>query len=197
MRTELKRIHKTIAYTIIYVTHDQIEAMTLSDRVAIMNEGELMQIGTPLEVYEQPHNMFVAGFIGSPPINFINAELKEQAGKLVVATPDFSLSLPKDKLDLVRERRAPPVVTLGIRPQNIYEKGRSPQMLWSGNEITATVDVTEPLGDAVVATVIAGKQIFQATLPPDTKAKPDQPIELVVDLGKLHLFDPETKEAIF
>jgi len=197
MRTELKRIHKTIKATVIYVTHDQVEAMTLSDRIAVMDAGKLMQAGHPLEVYAHPNSLFVAGFIGSPPINFLDARLEERDGKLFVVTPDFSLGLPEDKAATARAWSGGPKVILGIRPQDIYETAHAPALPWTDNAVRATVDVMEPLGDAVVATVIAGQQVFQVTLPPETEAKPDQPVDLVMDLDHLHLFDPQTEEALF
>jgi multiple sugar transport system ATP-binding protein len=195
MRTELKRIHKTVKSSIIYVTHDQVEAMTLSDRVAIMNEGQLMQVGSPLEVYSQPENMFVAGFIGSPPINFFDARLEKRNDKLYVATEDFALQLTEEREAKARSIDRPRVI-LGIRPQDIHEKAHAPRLSWKENEIRAVVDVMEPLGDEVVATVIAGKQVFQVTLTPETEAQSDKPIDLLVDLGKMHIFDPETEKAV-
>ena len=197
MRTELKRIHKAVKSTIIYVTHDQVEAMTLSDRIAVMSMGKLMQAGHPLEVYAHPNNMFVAGFIGSPPINFLEARLEERDGKLMAATSDFALALPEDKAAKAQKWGKGPEVVLGMRPQDIYEMAHAPSLPWIDNTIQAVVDVMEPLGDAVVATVIAGEQTFQATLPPETEAELDKPISLVVDLGNIHLFDPQTEEAIF
>jgi multiple sugar transport system ATP-binding protein len=197
MRTEIKRLHKTIEATVIYVTHDQVEAMTLSDRIAVMNQGRLMQTGLPLEVYARPNNVFVAGFIGSPPINFLNARLEGREGGLGVVTPDFALGLPEDRAAKARAWGGGPDVVLGVRPQDIYETAHAPDLPWTENVVRATVDVMEPLGDAVVATVIAGQQTFQVTLPPETRARPDQPIDLIVDLGNIHLFDPQTEEAIF
>jgi len=205
MRTEMKRIHKMVEATVIYVTHDQVEAMTLSDRIAIINLGQLMQAGPPLEVYARPNNMFVAGFIGSPPINLMQAKLEERDGKLFVVTPDFALSLPEDKAAKARAWGGGPqdfgelsrAVVLGARPQDIYETAHAPAMPWTGNTIRAIVDVMEPLGDAVVATVLAGQQVLQVTLPPETEAQSDRPIDLIVDLSNIHLFDPQTEEAIF
>jgi len=196
MRTELKRIHKTIEATVIYVTHDQVEAMTLSDRIAIINEGRLMQAGAPLKVYARPNNKFVAGFIGSPPINFLEADLEERDGKLFVVTPDFALGLPEDKAAKAKAWSGGLEVVLGTRPQDIYETAHAPAMPWRDNAIQATVDVMEPLGDAVVATVIVGQQVLQITLPSETEAQLDQPIDLLVNLDHVHLFDPETEEAI-
>jgi multiple sugar transport system ATP-binding protein len=197
MRTEVKRIHRTVQATVIYVTHDQVEAMTLSERIAVMMQGRLMQVGSPLEVYAEPDNMFVAGFIGSPPINFLEAKLEERDGKLMVVTPDFALGLPQDGAAKAVEWGGGPEVVLGVRPQDMYEAAHAPDMPWTENTINGVVDVIEPMGDEVVATVLAGEQTFQTTLPPDTAARPDQPIDLVVNLGKAHLFDPETEKVIF
>jgi len=197
MRTELKRIHKAVKSTIIYVTHDQVEAMTLSDRIAVMSMGKLMQAGHPLEVYAHPNNMFVAGFIGSPPINFLEARLEERDGRLFVVTRGFALPLTDEQAAKVEAWGKGPEVVLGMRPQDVYEKAFAPELPWKENEIGATVDVMEPLGDEVVAAVISEGEELKVTLPPETSARLDEPIHLVVDLGKLHLFDPETEEAIF
>jgi len=197
MRTEIKRIHKAIKATTIYVTHDQVEAMTLSDRIAIIHQGKLMQAGPPLEVYARPDNKFVAGFIGSPPINFLEARLEERDDKLFLITPSFAFGLPEDKAAKVRAWDGGPVVILGARPQDIYEKAHAPAMDWTDNTLRAVVDVMEPLGDAVVATVFAGEKVLQVTLPPETEAQLDQPIDLIADMGNIHLFDPQTEEAIF
>lgn len=197
MRTELKRIHKTIEATVIYVTHDQVEAMTLSDRIAIIEQGRLKQAGPPLDVYAHPDDMFVAGFIGSPPINFMRAQLEEREGKLFMVTPDFALGLPEDRVAKARAWSGGPEVMLGARPQDIYETAHAPTLAWRDNTMRATVDVMEPLGDAVVATVTLGDQVFQVTLPPETEAKPGLLIDLLVDLEHVHLFDPQTEKAIF
>lgn len=195
MRTEIKRIHKTLKSTVVYVTHDQVEAMTLSDRVAIMNKGELMQVGSPKEVYSHPQNIFVADFIGSPPINFLEVRLKQKEGNLYLVTSDFELCLPDDKAAQLRKYGGEPRLMLGIRPQDIHQREYAPSMPWKENRIKASIDVLEPLGDAIVATVIAGKQILQATLPPEAETKTDHPISLAVDMGNIHLFDPDTGES--
>jgi multiple sugar transport system ATP-binding protein len=140
--------------------------------------------------------MFVAGFIRSPPINFLEARLKQQQGELFVDTTDFALCLPEDMAARARTYVSEPEIALGIRPQDIHEMGHAPSMPWRDNKIVATIDVLEPLGDAIVATVIAGKQVFQVTLTPETDTKLDRPIVLVVDMGKIHLFDLKTKGAI-
>jgi len=196
MRTELKRLHKMVEYTIVYVTHDQVEAMSLADRMAVMNQGVLIQEGAPLEIYNRPQNVFVAGFIGSPPINFLKARLTEKDGDLFVTTQDFALRLPPDRAAKAQESARSNDVVLGIRPQDVHELAR---VGWTegDNRIRATVDVVEPLGDAVVVTVITGEGSLQITLPADIRAQVDQPLELVVDVNRVHLFDPETEEAIF
>jgi multiple sugar transport system ATP-binding protein len=196
MRTELKRLHKTVEFTIVYVTHDQVEAMSLADRMAVINQGVLIQEGPPLEVYNRPQNMFVAGFIGSPPINFLKARLTEKDGDLCVTTPDFTLRLPPDKAARARESAKSNDVVLGIRPQDVHERARVGSAD-GGNTVHATVDVMEPLGDAVVVTVMTGEESLQVTLPADTRAQVDQPVELAIDVNRVHLFDPETEEAIF
>lgn len=197
MRTELKRIHRKIKQTIVYVTHDQVEAMSLSDEIAIMNRGILMQVGSPLEVYNSPRNRFVAGFIGSPPMNFIAAKLVKEDGRFSVNTGDFQISIPASKEGKVRKSiEIGEEVIFGIRPENIYHessaKDAAPEC-----KVNAVVDVIEPMGSELIVSLATGKHILQAIMGPDTKAEIDQKIKVVIDMNKSHLFHRETEEAIY
>jgi multiple sugar transport system ATP-binding protein len=126
MRTELKRIHRKIGSTVVYVTHDQVEAMTLSDEIAIMNKGLLIQVGRPLEVYDKPENKFVAGFLGSPPMNFIPVDLIEDNGELFVDASDFRIPIPNQKIDKVRKNaEIGEKLIFGIRPEDIVRVERA------------------------------------------------------------------------
>jgi multiple sugar transport system ATP-binding protein len=201
MRTEFKQLHKSLGTTTIYVTHDQVEAMTLSDRIAIMYEGVAQQIGSPIEVFNYPENMFVAGFIGSPPINFIEADLVQEGGELILKAEGFQLSLvslEQEKLQKVKDSGLQQFV-LGIRPQDIYTKGDYMVEGLTGNLIPTKVDVTEPLGESIIIVVSLGSNIIKATLPNEVGAQYDMdaPIELAVNTRKVHLFDPETEKALF
>ena len=136
MRTELKKLHRELGVTTIYVTHDQEEAMTLSDRIAIMNKGLLYQLGSPFDVYERPANLFVAGFVGSPAMNTVEGELVEEDGDYLADFRICSVQLPKE----IAQTLASKTLVLGIRPEHILVDEKSP------NSIAAKVEVTEPLG---------------------------------------------------
>lgn len=196
MRTELKRIHRKVKSTTIYVTHDQVEAMTLSDRVVVMKDGFLMQVGTPDEVYNYPANMFVAGFIGSPTMNFIPCKLTERNGKLFVDVEDFAIEIPEKLADKVRTHSGSKgELILGVRPEGIRDKAlikdAPPE-----NTIKAMIDVIEPVGSELILTFTTGKHEFQAVVSPDTKATIGQKMEMIIDTDKVHLFAEETETAI-
>ncbi len=145
MRTEIKKLHIKIKATMIYVTHDQTEAMTLGDKVAIMKDGKLLQVDTPLDVYDKPANKFVAGFIGSPPMNFMEGSLKASEGALYFCEPEgFQLRIPeqnKEKLEPYVDKK----IILGIRPENLYDKLFA-SYATPDNTVAATCDVVETMG---------------------------------------------------
>jgi multiple sugar transport system ATP-binding protein len=190
MRTELKRIHKQLESTIIYVTHDQVEAMSLSDRVAIMHEGSLAQVGTPLEVYRSPHTVFVAGFIGSPTMNFLQGTVIK-GKEMVIDLDAFQLSIPehyrKKRTDYLGKK-----IIFGIRPEDIYDKRFSKTKSTPENTVDVQTDVVEPLGDKDIVEVTKAPLRFTLVCGPETGARPDMAMTLVFDMKKAHLFDPET-----
>lgn len=190
MRGELARLHERLETTIVYVTHDQIEAMTLADRIVVMNNGLIMQTGTPLEVYENPQNLFVAGFIGSPSMNLLEATVVEDTGRLYVDGDGFHLAIPKG-LEGKYQDRVNGEVIFGIRPEHIRDRSSS-EDLPGMEELEAVVDVIEPLGSEVVLIVKAGEHHLTARVEPHTKASIHQPIRLAIDMNKMHLFDKET-----
>ncbi len=188
MRAELKRIHKRLGATVIYVTHDQVEAMSLSERLAVMYEGKLVQVGSPLEVYNSPRNIFVAGFIGSPSINFFNSKIIKKDGSLFVVFEGFELAIPQaceSKYSGYLDRE----IVFGIRPEHVYDKRFSKTESSSGNTIDAVIDVVEPLGDRDIVEVKGEGVSFTLLLAPEAKAAPDQPISAVFDMEKSHVFD--------
>jgi multiple sugar transport system ATP-binding protein len=194
MRSELSKLHGKLETTIIYVTHDQIEAMTLADRIVVMNDGHIMQIGTPLEVYENPNTKFVAGFIGSPPMNLVDAVLVEANGHLYVDCGNFSLAVPR-ALDRISRARINQQVVFGIRPDHINDlafvvpdKGFE--------ELDALVEIIEPIGSEVILIVTAGNHQFTAKVHPQTKARVHESIKLSIDMNKMHLFDRQTGKKI-
>jgi multiple sugar transport system ATP-binding protein len=195
-RAELSELHKKVGSTFVYVTHDQAEAMTMGTQIAVMNGGILQQIDSPQNVYEHPSNIFVAGFLGSPSMNFFDARLMEQNGELIVKT-DGGLTVPvaSDRLPRYREFVGRPVV-FGIRPEGIYH----PQYVPPGIEpvgIKATAKIVELMGyEVIVYFTLAGGSEFIARLDPRAKITPGETLELQFDLTRFHLFDKESEQVI-
>jgi multiple sugar transport system ATP-binding protein len=189
MRSELIKLHYQLEATMIYVTHDQVEAMTMGDRIVIMNNGEIQQVGAPMEVYDHPVNMFVAGFIGSPAMNFFQGKLIAQNSDLLVDLGKFAVKLPKSQANLygshVNQR-----VVFGIRPENISDREESGEH--QQERVPATVNVVEPLGSEVIVELAAGDHVFVGRLDPTTTARPMHEMAVYFDMGRFHLFDAET-----
>ena len=196
MRAELIKLHKRLKATMIYVTHDQVEAMSMGDRLIVLKDGIVQQIGAPLEIYDRPANQFVASFIGSPPMNFINCSIVEHDGNLFLTSGGLHVKLPaksKAALSEVRSRNSP--VALGIRPEDISER-RLHDGAADDNVIRARVDFLEPLGSEVLANCSFAEHEIIVRLNPRTSAKSDEMIELVLNMERARLFDPATAEAI-
>lgn len=194
MRVELSKLHERLETTIIYVTHDQIEAMTLANRIVVMDNGLIMQVGTPLEVYENPNNLFVAGFIGSPSMNFFETKVVDENGRLYMDGESFRLAIP-GSLEKRYRARINHEVVFGIRPEHINDRSFASDM--SGrDELEAVADVIEPIGSEVILIVTVGKHQLTAKVDPHTKASVHQPIKLAIDMNNMHLFDKETGEVI-
>ncbi len=193
MRAELARLHQRLETTIVYVTHDQIEAMTLADRIVVMNAGVIMQSGNPMAVYENPENLFVAGFIGSPAMNFLAGHVTGDNDNLFVIGENFRLSIPQ-KLHERFQRARDKDLIFGIRPEHIYDysiKGSFP----GGEKLKALIDVVEPLGSEVVLLATCGSSQLTARVDPQTMAKPQMQLKLVLDMNRMHLFDRDTHVA--
>ena len=194
MRLELSRLHERLETTIIYVTHDQVEAMTLADRMVVMDKGLVMQMGTPLEVYENPKTIFVAGFIGSPAMNFLKTTVLEDDGKLYVDGGSFRLAIP-ERLEKRYRARVNDEVAFGIRPEHIADPSFASDVP-GRDDLEVVVDVIEPIGSEVILIVTAGNHQLTAKVDPHTKASVHTPITLSVDMDKMHLFDKETGDVI-
>ena len=197
MRAELIKLHKRLEATMIYVTHDQVEAMSMGDRLIVLKDGVVQQIGAPLEIYDRPANQFVASFIGSPPMNFINCLLVEHDSHLFLTGEGFHVKLPAERKAALTELAGGgslPLV-LGVRPENIFER-HSYHGVVDGNVIKARVNFLEPLGSEVLATCSLGQHEIIVRLNPRTSAKSDEVIELVLDMERVTLFDPATGEAL-
>jgi multiple sugar transport system ATP-binding protein len=192
MRTELNEIHQRVEKTTIYVTHDQAEAMTLGDRVAVLNDGKLQQIGPPQHLYDNPTNKFVAGFIGEPPMNFLPVEVVENEGSYhVVAEGLFDLELPSNHSRALAEADVDSV-TFGIRPEDLHDAGEAGAP--RGDNFEANVKVIEPLGSDKFLTLTPpdGDIEFTARVVPESDAAVNELATLAPNLQKAHLFDNAT-----
>ncbi len=194
MRTEISKLHTRLQSTMVYVTHDQVEAMTMGDRIVVMKNGVIQQIADPLTLYEKPDNKFVAGFIGSPPMNFME-------GKIIKKNTGWIFDEGKAQLKIVEEmipQVSPYVgkkVIFGIRPENIYDKlfiGSAPPE----NTVTATVEVIEPMGAEVYLYLTTGIHSFIARVDAHDRAEVNQDIEMVFNMARGHFFDCETEKII-
>jgi multiple sugar transport system ATP-binding protein len=192
MRAELKKLHDRLQATVVYVTHDQVEAMTMGDRIVIMKDGVIHQVGAPLEVYAFPQNQFVAGFIGSPSMNFVPCTVSMQNGALCFTAPGLTLAVSTTKAKALAAFKDKPV-TLGIRPEDLHEA--TPQDP-PNSILDAKVEVVEPIGHEIYLDVKAGGAELVARVSPDTPVKVGQTIKLAATLEKLHAFDPQTERAI-
>jgi len=196
-RAELIKLHRRLGITTIYVTHDQVEAMTMGDRIAVMKDGVLQQCASPLEIYQRPANIFVAGFIGTPSMNFIPATLKKTANGYSIDTGVFTVGVPS-RIDTEIEQYVGKSVTFGVRPTDIYDKNlKNPIEATPENTVRTQVDVSEPMGDIVTLYLTAGTHQIVAAIDADTKAKDGNALDVIFDIEKTHLFDPTTEVAIY
>src|SRR5471030_2278345 len=194
MRTEIKRVHQKVKTTTIYVTHDQIEAMTLADRVVVMNDGRIEQVGTPHELYHSPRTRFVAGFIGSPAMNFLPCKIERNGAGLVLnLAEDLSFSMPADLSARYGKAVGKPMI-FGLRPEHITEpRGGAPG---EKSEFTANLDVAEPMGmETMVFFRIEGTEVC-GRVEPTSAGGPGQPMRLRANLNHMHLIDPATNLAL-
>ena len=195
MRTEINKLHTRLQATMVYVTHDQIEAMTMGERIVVMKDGIIQQIAPPITLYNQPVNKFVAGFIGTPPMNFLEVSVKEESGIYWLDEGNFKIKLPTQNSDAVKSYIGQPVI-LGIRPEDLYDK-----LFYKGsiddNVIKVSVEVVEPLGAETLIYATTGKHQLTSKTEASEKVQVNQDIELVVDMAKIHLFSKETENTIF
>ena len=194
MRMELQKLHNRLQCTMIYVTHDQVEALTLGDRITVMNKGVILQVDKPVTLYESPTNHFVAGFIGSPPMNFFNGEVVREAQDYYFVSRGVKLRvLPSDNDKLQRYGRKK--ITMGIRSEDIYDKifaqDARPEFT-----LTATVDVVEPMGSEIYLYLNAGDSNFIVRVSNQDTANTNQDVQVVFDMSKALFFDPETGSAL-
>jgi multiple sugar transport system ATP-binding protein len=194
MRAEISKLHQRLQTTFIYVTHDQIEAMTMASRIAVINKGVLQQLDTPQNLYDNPNNLFVAGFIGSPAMNFFPGKLRKEDGKLVVDTGDFSVAIP-EKHARTFESYAGKDIIFGIRPENVHDTAFIPPNVES-EQVSVKVDVTELMGNEIFLYLVSGKNTFVARVDPRSKLRLGEQASVAFDLDSMHIFDAESEEAI-
>jgi multiple sugar transport system ATP-binding protein len=193
-RAELSKLHQRLGTTFIYVTHDQVEAMTMAGRIAVMKEGILQQVGTPQELYDRPGNKFVAGFIGSPAMNFFDVVVKGSPEELYVDTGSFKVDVPPTKAQQLASHVGKRIL-LGIRPESIHDPDFQPANIRAA-PVEVRVDVTELMGNEIFLYLLADGQQFLARVDPRTKARPGREMQVIFDMDQIHAFDPATEEAI-
>ncbi len=192
MRVELKKLHERLGTTAIYVTHDQVEAMTLGDRVVVMRDGRVQQVGDPMELYNEPANRFVAGFIGSPAMNFAGVRIAAQNGSLWAESDGIRIKVPQPIAPRLGAY-AGKEVTFGVRPEDMHIAGDGdPQDL----SFDAAVEVVERLGSEILLDVAVGSAAMVASVEPTATAKVHEKLRLAVNPERLHFFDNETEAAI-
>ena len=203
MRVELARLHKELGTTIIYVTHDQTEAMTLGTRIVVMKDGIVQQVDAPAKLYENPANLFVAGFIGSPPMNFLEAIVEEEDGKVVLFIGEEQsgqkVYLDGKKAEIVKEKELGKKVIVGIRPEDIYtyETAVREGVEHNSKDLKEQITARELLGAEVILYFDKQGKTHAVRLKPDNTTKPGEWLQLYFDPSKIHVFDMATEENIF
>lgn len=193
-RANISKLHLQLQTTFIYVTHDQMEAMTMATRIAVINKGVLQQIDTPQHLYDFPDNLFVAGFIGSPAMNFFNATLQKQDGKLFVDGGTFKVQIPEDRAGVYNAYADKPII-FGIRPEDIHNPQFAPPGI-NAQEVTANVDVTELMGNEIFVHMKSKEHNFVARVDPRSRFVIGEDAKLVFNMSNMHIFDRETEKAI-
>jgi len=193
-RTEISKLHERLKATIIYVTHDQVEAMTMGSRIVVMKDGVAQQVADPLTIYRQPVNEFVAGFIGSPAMNLIEGSVKEDGGKLKVSCSAFEAEVPADKVEALSGHKGRDIV-LGIRPEDMYETGDAGR-LENSAAMRAHLDVVEPMGNEIFLYFELGGKDLVARIDVRTPPSVNTDFDLLLDTDSLHYFDRESGESL-
>jgi len=194
MRTEISKLHTTLNSTMIYVTHDQVEAMTMGDRIVVMKDGIIQQVAAPLDLYDQPVNQFVAGFIGSPPMNFFNGHIEQQDGGLVFREENFTMSVDEKQQSALQSYMGKEVV-FGIRPEDLadalFVTNANPQ-----HQFKAKVEVSEPMGAEVFLYLSTGKHSFIARVDSRVNAQVGNELTMGAKMEKAHFFDVDSQNLI-
>jgi multiple sugar transport system ATP-binding protein len=193
-RAELSKLHQRLGTTFIYVTHDQVEAMTMATRIAVMNDGVLQQVGTPQELYERPNNVFVAGFIGSPSMNFFEVFVGDNQDEMYLEEDSFRVAAPPQKVAMLKPYLGKKII-LGIRPEHIHIPEYAPPGVVT-SPVQAKVDVTELMGNEFFLYLLSNSKQFLARVDPRTTVRPGQDIEVVFNMVNMHAFELETGKSI-
>ncbi len=194
MRTEIHKLHIKLQTTIIYVTHDQVEAMTMGDRIAVMKNGIIQQVADPIQVYDHPKNKFVAGFIGTPPMNFMNGRIVKKDGKIYFDEAKIMIRLVEDMYKVMAPYLGKEII-FGIRSEDIYDKlfvSEAP----AENIIKVNCEVVEPMGSEVYLYLNTGRHTFIARVGAHDRPHINQDMDVVFDMSKVHFFDKDTEETI-
>ena len=189
MRAEISKLHHRLATTFIYVTHDQVEAMTMATRIAVIKDGILQQVDTPQTLYETPSNVFVAGFIGSPAMNFFKAKLDQSDGKLIVDTGEFQVEIPEEKKSTFGAHTGKDLI-FGIRPEDVHDPNFAPPGIAS-SLVDCQVDVTELMGNEIFVHFMAGSQEFMGRVDPRAKMSIGDQVQIAFNMKNMHLFETE------
>ncbi|MCX7681146.1 MAG: ABC transporter ATP-binding protein [Anaerolineae bacterium] len=193
-RAELSKLHQRLETTFIYVTHDQMEAMTMGTRIAVLKDGILQQLDTPQVLYDAPINVFVAGFIGSPSMNFFDARLIERDGKVALDCRDFIVDVPENRANTYRPHLGKEVI-FGIRPEDVHDPDYAPPGIKQAL-VEAKVDVTELMGNEVIVYLVTEHTQFLGRFDPRTGARVGNTMYAAMNMDRMHIFDKQTEMAI-
>ncbi len=194
MRTEIHKLHLRLQTTMVYVTHDQVEAMTLGSRIAVMKDGQILQFNDPIQIYDKPKNRFVAGFIGTPPMNFMNGRIIKNDGRFYFDEAKFQVKIVEEMYKSLSSYLGKEI-TFGIRAEDIYDKlfaSEAPPE----NIVRATCEVVEPMGSEVYLYLRTDKHTFIARVGAHDRPEINQDMDLVFDMSKVHFFDKDTELTI-
>jgi multiple sugar transport system ATP-binding protein len=194
MRMEITKLHNRLGATMIYVTHDQVEAMTMGDRIVVMKDGFVQQIGNPMQIYEQPANLFVAGFVGSPSMNFVDATIAQDSKGLFIDAAHFKVRVPDGRCPVCYDLVGKGVV-FGIRPEHIQDQMYCIDPV-SDNCFSAQVDFIEPMGSEMILYLSVGSVPLVGKVSPKTSAREGSVIGIHIDMDLIHIFDKETGRVI-
>jgi len=193
-RANISKLHLQLQTTFIYVTHDQVEAMTMATRIAVINKGILQQIDTPQSLYDRPDNLFVAGFIGSPAMNFFPATLKKEGNKLFVDGGSFHLEIPDDRMSAYAPEVGKQII-FGVRPEDIHNPQFAPPGI-TAQPVDAVVDVTELMGNEIFVYLKVGENNFVARVDPRSRYQVNDKVRVIFNMDNMHIFDRESEKAV-